>query len=228
MTNDPMSCVPVLRPCPVLSAGSDDLPQASYRGQWRKWDTAGRGAGEQAKKTQASAASQVGQPLLGRPVPQPLRQVGGGCGAQGSTTGIGPWPLRAKPAASQKEEQCLKSRRLKEKLLGPPANRANAPSSLASEKTLTDHRSRRILYVPLKSLAPHTQGQAQSGPKNSVLRSWGRRPRDHVSQEGLGAGTEPFTQGRSPVSSWFPSSIRAGWTTVTTKRTAQGSDVEIR
>lgn len=78
MTNDPMSCVPVLRPCPVLSAGSDDLPQASYRGQWRKWDTAGRGAGEQAKKTQASAASQVGQPLLGRPVPQPLRQVVGG------------------------------------------------------------------------------------------------------------------------------------------------------
>lgn len=42
--------------------------------------------GEQAESTQASTASQAGQPLLGSPASQPLQGW-----VEGSATRIGPW-----------------------------------------------------------------------------------------------------------------------------------------
>lgn len=136
VTNDPVSCVPVLGPCPVLSAGNDNLPQASYRGQWRKWDTAGRGQGSRPRGLRPLLPARWGSLCSGGLYPSPCSKWGGG-----RCTGLHhwDWALAFKGKASCISEGAVpEKQKTAKKLLGAPPTGQTPPAAwLLRRQSLT-------------------------------------------------------------------------------------------
>ena len=180
MTNDLLPCVSLLGPCPVLPIGSENFPQASRGGERRRRDIPGVGWGSRPRSLGSPPPASEGSLGSGGLTPAPavlpfqgrarrVSEEGAAHACPGSV-----WPPAVPKSQTSKTAQ--------------NSSWANPPTAWLLRRLLTTGPVGLSTAHCEESLAPHTRGQ--SGPKNCVLCSQGRRLRDNGSQEGLGGGTE--------------------------------------